>query len=769
VIVDGYVRVSQVAGREGESFISPVTQRADIERWAQRRGAVIGHLFEELDESGGRSNRPLLENAIARVEGGESDGLVVAYLSRFGRSLVDGLAAIKRITDADGAFISVQEGVDFSTDAGRLLLRILLSISEWELDRHRTNWKVAKERAVGRGVFIARTPFGYVRGEDRRLRVDARLAPIVRELFARRADGATYVELRRWLTETEVPAPYGGEVWSDKSVPRMLRQRAYLGEARYLSVVNRAAHPPVVDLETWERAQFNGIRTPVRRFGHHPLLWGLARCSSCQRPLVSTHRFAGPYAGDGHYTCHYNGGPTWCPDPVEISQALLDPYVEQLFWQQVERGGPRYQPRRIAGAEELAERREHELIAYRDNPGLPLRLGNEAFAEGVGVRQQRAETARAKLAQVRSAARAPDLPAAAELRRDWTSMSVAQRRGAIAQVIDCVFVWRGRRGVEERTHVLRHGQSPLGLPNKGEPRLPVLGPFDRKTTPGMRLRSTADWGEDRVHSELAEFLKGRQTWPSFREFQAAGLALLYNQLKRHGGCNYWARRLGVPVVMPGPGGTRWTEARVRAQLAGVLAGRDEWPTSAEFRTMGQATLRLAVIATGGADYWSDQMGVTLAPSQRPKRQWTYESMKAEVARLAGASKRWPRPKEFKAAGLGGLNQLLTRERFREGMAAELGLVALPVRKIRTPSWTADRIRAALDDFLPERQEWPTAQEFKAAGLLGLRTHIWRDGSADRWAREYGLEARHPPRKRPPAPPGGTSRPWGKSTLRPCAP
>jgi hypothetical protein len=96
MVLDGYVRVSQVGRRSDERFISPVVQREQIERWAQLHGALVGHIFEELDQSGGRSDRPLLMQAVERVERGESDGLVVAYLSRFGRSHLDGLTTIDR-------------------------------------------------------------------------------------------------------------------------------------------------------------------------------------------------------------------------------------------------------------------------------------------------------------------------------------------------------------------------------------------------------------------------------------------------------------------------------------------------------------------------------------------------------------------------------------------------------------------------------------------------------------------------------------------------
>jgi hypothetical protein len=50
MVVDGYVRVSRVAGRGGERFISPSVQRDQIERWALAHGYAVGEVFEELDE-----------------------------------------------------------------------------------------------------------------------------------------------------------------------------------------------------------------------------------------------------------------------------------------------------------------------------------------------------------------------------------------------------------------------------------------------------------------------------------------------------------------------------------------------------------------------------------------------------------------------------------------------------------------------------------------------------------------------------------------------
>src|SRR5918999_4931609 len=287
MIVDGYIRVSQVKDRQGERFISPSVQRERIEGWARLHRATVGEVFEELDESGSRADRPLLERALARVELGESSGIVVARLDRFGRSLLDGLAAIDRITQAGGTFVAVEDGLDLSTDTGRLVLRIMLSLGEWELDCVRSNWRTAKQRAIARGVHIGLAPAGYRRRRNGRLVPDPSYGPVITELFRRRADGARIGELCRFLNERGLPTMFGAPEWTWTTVNGLLRNRRYLGELHHGAYVNRSAHAPLVDPATWQAAQRPLEQRPARRAAGEALLRGLLRCSGCRRIMTS--------------------------------------------------------------------------------------------------------------------------------------------------------------------------------------------------------------------------------------------------------------------------------------------------------------------------------------------------------------------------------------------------------------------------------------------------------------------------------------------------
>jgi len=76
----GYVRVSRVGGRGGDSFLSPDLQRQEIARAAAREGPEVAEVIEELDASGGDSKW-----ALEMVECGEAAAVVVYNISRASR------------------------------------------------------------------------------------------------------------------------------------------------------------------------------------------------------------------------------------------------------------------------------------------------------------------------------------------------------------------------------------------------------------------------------------------------------------------------------------------------------------------------------------------------------------------------------------------------------------------------------------------------------------------------------------------------------------
>jgi DNA invertase Pin-like site-specific DNA recombinase len=327
--LDGYVRVSGVGGRSGASFISPTVQRERIAAWCSLYDARLQQVFEELDESGGRADRPLLIKAIERVEAGLTDGIIVAKLDRFSRSFKDALEHIERIDRAGGRLISVQDQFDLGTDHGRLVLRLMLSFADFERDRIRTTWDDANRKAVERGVHGAsHTPVGYRKRRDGRLRRNPRTAPAITEAFRMRAAGANLGEISRYLRDQKVLSGQGF-AWRPGSVRRVLENPVYLGQARFGGHVHPGAHPALTDEVTWRLAQYPPVR---RELPPHPgLLYGLLRCASC-RSLMRT--WTGGGRGVNHaYRCSRTPdqrGP--CPHKAWVSASVIEALAEDLLF-----------------------------------------------------------------------------------------------------------------------------------------------------------------------------------------------------------------------------------------------------------------------------------------------------------------------------------------------------------------------------------------------------------------------------------------------------
>src|SRR5262245_52414448 len=118
--VDVYIRVSRV-GNRGDRLISPDEQERRARAHASQHGLEIGQVLPpDLDESGGKLDRPGLNEALRRVEAGESGGLIVAWLDRLSRDSEHAHALVRRITEAGGVIYAPDAPADWTSPEGEL-------------------------------------------------------------------------------------------------------------------------------------------------------------------------------------------------------------------------------------------------------------------------------------------------------------------------------------------------------------------------------------------------------------------------------------------------------------------------------------------------------------------------------------------------------------------------------------------------------------------------------------------------------------------------
>jgi DNA invertase Pin-like site-specific DNA recombinase len=499
--LDGYIRVSRVAGREGESFISPEVQREQIEAWAVLRRATIEEWHVDLDVSGARARRPGLDAAIDRVERKQTNGIVVAKLDRLARSLPVAFDAIQRIERAGGRLISVDEGIDPATVNGRMMRGLLLLLAEWYRDQVRESWTVARERAVKRGVPISSTvPTGYRRGDDGRLEPDPVWGPVISEVFARRAQGRSWADLARWMNDQKVPVQYASgrreARWTGHTVSRLVAGRVYLGEVRHGQFLNPEAHDPLVTPAVWHAAQSARSVQAPRVGGDGALLAGLVRCSGCGYGMYrSTGRGAGGTVMTG-YRCRGGGSGGECPDRAYAYAEPLEDLVVSVFLRHLAdlQAGGRPEDDALDELVEEIEAAEHALKVFRDDPRVIAALGPDGFADGLRERARRVDDARAQLALRRSSM--GGMPDVMELGSLWPDLDVRARHRLLAAAIDCVVVAGRGELSADRVRVCWLGLAPDDLPARGRRGYGLRPiPFDGLPTE-TRVQVAEDVAED---------------------------------------------------------------------------------------------------------------------------------------------------------------------------------------------------------------------------------------------------------------------------------
>jgi DNA invertase Pin-like site-specific DNA recombinase len=479
--VDIYVRISRVGKRQ--NVMSDADQEDIGRSYLRDRHVKAGKVLADIDESGGKWDRPGLQEALRRVKDGKSGGLVVAWLDRVSRDSEHAHRLIREITEAGGRIYAPDAPDDWTTPEGELQVGIMFAFAQYVRKRQGHYFDRAKARAVANGVASnPRQAPGIRRRADRRLEPDPEVAPIMRAFFELRARGAGPAELAEHLEAHGVRTSMGSAAWSKPAIYALIRNRVYLGELRQGKHVNVNALEPVVDEALWLAAQYPAPRRAARPRSTNPyLLSGLLRCANCRYSMQPTLTSRGVRI----YRCHGRHAAGRCPGPARINAAEADRLVTAAFWELAEdaraQGLPAADPREGETRQRLDAARR-ALAVYRDDPDLEQTIGDmggrDVWREGLRVRSARVEALERELGKV--AAPLPAMPRLATLRAEWDQMPTEARRQHLAALIDTVAVLPLSTGLaaSRRLIIFPGGTGPTDVPRRGFRERPTIRPFD---------------------------------------------------------------------------------------------------------------------------------------------------------------------------------------------------------------------------------------------------------------------------------------------------
>jgi len=143
-----YARVSTF-GQE------PENQLQELRRYVEARGWTAVE-YTDKGVSGSKDRRPALDQMLADAKRRRFDVVVCWRLDRLGRNLRHLVTLIEELQSLGVAFVSLGEGIDFSTPAGKLQLHILAALAEFERGRIRERVMAGLHRAKAQGRRLGR-------------------------------------------------------------------------------------------------------------------------------------------------------------------------------------------------------------------------------------------------------------------------------------------------------------------------------------------------------------------------------------------------------------------------------------------------------------------------------------------------------------------------------------------------------------------------------------------------------------------------------------
>lgn len=130
-------------------------QLLELRRYVEARGwSAVEYVDEGV--SGAKDRRPALDRLMADVRRHKVDAVVCWRLDRLGRNLRHLVLLLDEWQSRGVAFVTLGEGIDTSTAAGRLVAGVLGSIAEFERARVQERIHAGLRRARAQGKQLGR-------------------------------------------------------------------------------------------------------------------------------------------------------------------------------------------------------------------------------------------------------------------------------------------------------------------------------------------------------------------------------------------------------------------------------------------------------------------------------------------------------------------------------------------------------------------------------------------------------------------------------------
>lgn len=309
-----YTRVSTAMQIDGYSLEA---QRNRMKAYAEFNDYEIVGEYEDAGKSGKSiEGRTEFNRMMEDIKCGKDNVsfVLVFKLSRFGRNAADVLSTLQTMQDFGVNLICVEDGIDSSKDAGKLVISVLSAVAEIERENIRVQTMEGRLQKAREGKWNGGfAPYGYdlVNGALIVNKEEAEAVKLIFDLYVHKKMGGRLIAqyLERHGIQKLSHQNTKGELFSAAYVREILKNPAYCGKIAYGRrktekvhgtrndyrivwnddyLLCDGIHEPLVSVQDWEDAQVRlhsqgeRYKRYDRRDNEHAyLLTGLIRCPEC--------------------------------------------------------------------------------------------------------------------------------------------------------------------------------------------------------------------------------------------------------------------------------------------------------------------------------------------------------------------------------------------------------------------------------------------------------------------------------------------------------
>lgn len=249
-----YCRVStEDQAREGFSLSE---QRERLEAYCKFNDYEIIEYYTDAGISAKTGNhRPEYERMLEDGKNGKINMFIALKLDRVTRSIKDWESLIEFSEKYDINLAFVNDKIDTTTANGKMVSRIMMSVSQNEIERTSERTVIGLVGAVKEGHIPGTTPFGYKR-ENKKLVPDPITSHVIERMYQLYFEGNSYQTIANIFNSENV----GNKKWRDNTILEMIENPVYKGDYIF---GKRTKHPqtfedvvePIVSKEMWENCQ----------------------------------------------------------------------------------------------------------------------------------------------------------------------------------------------------------------------------------------------------------------------------------------------------------------------------------------------------------------------------------------------------------------------------------------------------------------------------------------------------------------------------------